>query len=110
MSADIERLTAERDAALAVAIESFRSALTGPIYEDGKAGPSIADLSGCNRRTNRAYGESLVNWELQYAIADEMRKWMVPPAHRPTCPLNGHPCTSWTCLVDVCADEKWEAS
>lgn len=28
--------------------------------------------------------------------------WTVPPEHRPTCPLSGQPCTSWTCLVDVC--------
>ncbi len=32
--------------------------------------------------------------------------WLVPPEHRPTCPLDGQPCTSWTCLVDVCVDEK----
>ena len=30
--------------------------------------------------------------------------WTVPPEQRPACPLDGHPCTSWTCLVDFCAD------
>lgn len=35
--------------------------------------------------------------------------WLVPPDHRPTCPLNGRPCTSWTCLVDVCVDPTREA-
>lgn len=30
--------------------------------------------------------------------------WLVPPEHRPTCPVSGEPCTSWTCLVDVCVD------
>jgi len=30
--------------------------------------------------------------------------WLVPPRHRPTCPLTKEPCTSWTCLVDVCVD------
>ena len=28
--------------------------------------------------------------------------WLVPAEHRPKCPLNDQPCTSWTCLVDVC--------
>lgn len=28
--------------------------------------------------------------------------WTIPPEHRPSCPLNGQPCSSWTCLVDVC--------
>jgi hypothetical protein len=34
--------------------------------------------------------------------------WLVPPMHRPTCPLDNKPCTSWTCLVDVCVDAKRE--
>jgi hypothetical protein len=24
---------------------------------------------------------------------------------RPTCPVSAKPCTSWTCLVDVCSDK-----
>jgi hypothetical protein len=96
----IERLTAQRDAALEVAAESFREALTAPIHENGKPGPSILDLSHARRLT--VDGEKLVNFQLQYVIADEMRRWLVPPEHRPICPLNGKPCTSWTCLVDVC--------
>jgi hypothetical protein len=28
--------------------------------------------------------------------------WTIPHEQRPACPLDGHPCTSWTCLVDVC--------
>lgn len=31
--------------------------------------------------------------------------WTVPPEQRPACPLDGHPCASWTCLVNVCADD-----
>ena len=30
--------------------------------------------------------------------------WLVPEMHRPSCPLSGEPCRSWTCLVDVCVD------
>jgi hypothetical protein len=30
--------------------------------------------------------------------------WIVPDSHRPTCPLSGKPCTSWTCLLDTCTD------
>jgi len=37
-------------------------------------------------------------------MTDEIAAWTVPPEQRPACPLDGHPCTSWTCLVDVCAD------
>ncbi len=37
-------------------------------------------------------------------LADERDPWVVPPMHRPTCPLDSQPCTSWTCLVDVCAE------
>lgn len=31
--------------------------------------------------------------------------WTIPPEQRPACPLDGHPCSSWTCLVDVCVDD-----
>lgn len=30
--------------------------------------------------------------------------WTVPVEQRPACPLDGQPCRSWTCLVDVCVD------
>lgn len=101
-----ERLIAERDAALEVADRSYRDALTAPIYSDGKPGPSIWDLSHARRLT--VDGEPLRNFQLQYVIADEMRRWLVPPEHRPTCPLSDKPCTSWTCLVDVCAGGQLE--
>jgi hypothetical protein len=42
-----------------------------------------------------------------YAVEVD-RHWLVPRQHRPTCPLDGEPCTSWTCLVDVCVDGKKE--
>lgn len=32
----------------------------------------------------------------------ECDPWVIPLEHRPTCPADGKPCTSWTCLVDVC--------
>lgn len=41
-------------------------------------------------------------------LKDEAARWLVPESHRPTCPLNGEPCTSWTCLVDVCVDPTKE--
>lgn len=28
--------------------------------------------------------------------------WTVPIEFRTACPLDGHPCSSWTCLQDVC--------
>ena len=34
------------------------------------------------------------------------KHWLVPREHRPSCPISGKPCTSWTCLVDVCVDGK----
>lgn len=98
-SPEVERLTAERDAALEVASSSFREALTEPLWSDGKAGPSLADLAHVID-----YGQA--NFQVQHAIGDEMRRWMVPPSHRPTCPLDQRPCTSWTCLADVCVDER----
>lgn len=42
---------------------------------------------------------------LLYGLTIE-RHWLVPPMHRPSCPLTNKPCTSWTCLVDVCVDES----
>ena len=36
--------------------------------------------------------------------SDRRDPWTVPPEQRPACPLDGHPCPSWTCLVDVCVD------
>lgn len=30
--------------------------------------------------------------------------WTIPENQRPMCPLSGKACTSWTCLVDVCAE------
>lgn len=38
----------------------------------------------------------------------EQGPWFVPPSQRPSCPLSGEPCLSWTCLVDVCADATKE--
>jgi hypothetical protein len=37
---------------------------------------------------------------------EDLGRWLVPESHRPTCPLDGHACTSWTCLVDVCAEPE----
>jgi hypothetical protein len=43
--------------------------------------------------------------ESAYPVADNRRDaWTVPVEQRPACPLDGHPCSSWTCLVDVCVD------
>lgn len=42
--------------------------------------------------------------DLAAVKAAERRAWTVPPVHRPACPVDGHPCRSWTCLVDVCVD------
>jgi hypothetical protein len=43
-----------------------------------------------------------------HVILDSRRDdpWTVSLEHRPTCPLDQKPCTSWTCLVDVCVDAK----
>ena len=38
-------------------------------------------------------------------MPSESAAWTVPPEQRPSCPLDGHPYTSWTCLVDVCTDD-----
>lgn len=94
-----EALLGAFDAATAVAVTSYRDAMTEPIYDDGKAGPSLADLAHVEVTTE------MRNFQVQAAIGDEMRRWLVPPQHRPTCP-SGRPCTSWTCLVDVCVLTK----
>lgn len=94
-----ERLREERDAALQVASSSYRDAMTEPIYDNGVAGPSLADLAHVE------VTEDMRNFRVQAAIAEEMRRWLVPPQHRPTCPT-GRPCTSWTCLVDMCVLTK----
>lgn len=98
-----ERLQQERDAALNVAATSYRDALTEPIYTDGVAGPSLADLADVEVR------DDTPNFRIQAAIADAMKRWLVPPQHRPTCP-SGRSCTSWTCLVDVCVLTKDDAA
>lgn len=85
-----------------VASSSYREAMTEPIYDNGVAGPSLADLAHVEVTDETA------NFQVQAAIADEMRRWLVPPLHRPTCP-SGRPCTSWTCLVDVCVLTKDDA-
>jgi len=41
-------------------------------------------------------------FEDQAKKAPSSDHWTVPSEHRPSCPLDGRPCTSWTCLVDVC--------
>lgn len=48
-------------------------------------------------------------WERTLSVPDPTREaddpWTVPPSMRPTCTVSGKPCTSWTCLVDECADK-----
>lgn len=39
-------------------------------------------------------------------LTEEAERWLVPPEHRPTCPVDGEPCKSWTCLVDVCVGKR----
>lgn len=58
----------------------------------------LSYLAGWNdAKAGRQYGEGRT-------VRDD--PWLVPEEHRPTCPLTaGLPCTSWTCLVDVCADD-----
>ena len=58
---------------------------------------AVADL----RAVRDTLATALYRFEIQ-----ELGRWLVPPSHRPTCPLDNQPCTSWTCLVDVCVDEK----
>lgn len=91
----VERIEAERDAALAVAASSFREALTEQVYDNGAPIGSLAELAHVE------VTEETPNFRIQADIADELRRWWVPPEHRPTCP-SGRPCTSWTCLVDEC--------
>lgn len=102
--ADDLRMKQERDAAIEVATTSFRDAMTEQVYENGKPIGSLAELAHVRKLT--ADGEELANFQIQGAIADALRRWLVPPTHRPTCPLDQQPCTSWTCLVDVCVDER----
>lgn len=47
----------------------------------------------------RQYGEARVVVDAD----DELGRWLVPEDQRPTCPVSGQPCTSWTCLVDACS-------
>lgn len=54
----------------------------------------------------RAVRDTLATALYKIEMSDEIRRWLVPPTHRPTCPLDNQPCTSWTCLVDVCVDAK----
>jgi len=99
----LERLEAKLNAALQVATTSFRDALTEPLYDNGVPGPSLAETA------NVEVTDETPNFTIQYGIRDEMRRWLVPESHRPTCPLSGEPCTSWTCLLDVCVDPSKEA-
>lgn len=39
-------------------------------------------------------------------LAEALGPWTILPEHRPTCPADGRPCTSWTCLVEVCVDSR----
>ncbi len=102
--ARIERLMIERDTALDVASKAMREAFTEQVYDNGQPVGSLAELAHVEVESGTA------NFRIQYSIADELRRWLVPPSHRPTCPLDQQPCTSWTCLVDVCVDAKKDGS
>lgn len=95
----IERAVAARDAAIQVGTEAFRNALTEQVYDNGDPIGSLAELAHVDVAEQ-------ANFQIQGDIADALRRWLVPPSQRPTCPLNGQPCTSWTCLVDVCVDDR----
>lgn len=59
----------------------------------------LSYLAGWHDATaGRQYGEGRT-------VRDD--PWLVPVEHRPTCSLDiTKRCTSWTCLVDRCADPE----
>lgn len=38
-------------------------------------------------------------------VSEIERSWIIPKSHRPSCPISNKPCTSWSCVFDVCVGE-----
>ena len=82
-----------------------------------KAATDVPDIVTISRAIEGFKGETANAIRMAERLAtllyrfeiQELGRWLVPPEHRPTCPVSGKPCTSWTCLVDVCVDESQAA-
>src|SRR5271169_1621699 len=71
-----------------------------------RIGPKTRDLlATLLERPSYHYRAAFTPLEMRAALADG-DAWLVPPEARPTCPLSQKPCTSWSCLQDVCVDPE----
>lgn len=77
--------------------EPTNADLEGPALSE--IARTVEDLRAATAEV-RAIGDRVASTLYRLNIEE---KWLVPVQHRPSCPLTSRPCSSWSCLVDVCA-------